>query len=212
METVSTMDAAHSALRRAIGRLIAAMMIADRRVSADEIDETARLDFIGLGPLGPLVRDELERATRMPIDVGQACEALRGSGSALVGTVLSVLADVAASDGRVDDDEARLFTAVATRLGTAMCDIRDYLKPEASPPSGGEREEEATDDAAAALRTFGLAATATPAAVDAAYLGLVERYDPAKVVPLGPEFVALAVRKLAALTDSYEIARAAAGG
>src|SRR6185369_3565774 len=95
----------HSTLRHAIARLVAAMMVADRRLSTDEIDEAARLDHIGLGPLSPLVQEELQRAMRMPIEVGDACAALSGSGPALIGTVLSALAGVAASDGAIDDDE-----------------------------------------------------------------------------------------------------------
>jgi hypothetical protein len=40
--------------------------------------------------------------------------------------------------------------------------------------------------------------------LDAAYLALVERYDPGKVIPFGPEFVALAVRRLSDITAAYE--------
>jgi DnaJ-domain-containing protein 1 len=43
--------------------------------------------------------------------------------------------------------------------------------------------------------------------LEAAYLGLVERYDPAKVIPLGADFVVLAVSKLAEITAAFERAR-----
>jgi hypothetical protein len=210
----------HSTLRGAIARLVAAMMVADRRLSTEEIDEAARLDGIGLGPLSPLVQDELQRATRAPIEIDDACVALSGTGPALVGTVLSVLAGVAASDGAIDADESRLFAAVATRLGAGPCDIRDYVASDETP-----REVESTGSAVPpvpsaaaddvggeALHAFGLGRTATRAQIDAAYLDVVERYDPVKVAPLGPEFVLLAVQKLAGLSELYEIARDAAHG
>lgn len=210
----------HSTLRGAIARLVTAMMIADRRLSTNELDEATRLDGIGLGPLSPLVRDELQRATRMPIEIDEACASLSGTGPALIGTVLSVLAGVAASDGTIDADEVRLFAAIASRLGAGMRDIHDYLPSDDAP-----REVESTtsampdvsraapdDEGTKALHALGLGETATRAQIDAAYLGAVERYDPAKVVPLGPEFVLLAVQKLAALSELYEIARDAARG
>ena len=210
----------HSTLRGAIARLVAAMMAADRRLSVAEIDEAARLDRIGLGPLSPLVQEELQRATRMPIDVDGACTALCGTGPALIGTVLSVLAGVAMSDGAIDEDETRVFAAIASRLGTTMRDIHDYVGsdeptedveptvsrlPRTPNVAGG-------GEGAKALQALGLGASATRADIDAAYLGLVERYDPAKVAPLGAEFVVLAVQKLAALSDLYEVARDAATG
>jgi DnaJ-domain-containing protein 1 len=211
MET-TTSTFGQSTVRRAIARLVAAMMVADRRLATGELDEATRLDGIGLGPLGPLVQEELERATRMPIDLDTACAPLRGTGPALTGTVLSVLADVAESDGAIDDDEARVFAAIAGRLGAGSRDIRDFVAAEGpapeTPPAvpSSAAALVANGDATHALRAFGLGADATRAEIDAAYLALVERYDPAKVVPLGAEFVVLAVQKLAALTSLYEIA------
>ena len=213
-----TATSGQSTLRHAIARLLAAMMVADRRLTTAEIDAARRLDYIGLGPLSPLVDEELQRATRMPIDIGDACAALSGTGPALIGTVLAALARVAASDGSVDDLERGTFGAIATRLGARMVDIRDYLE-EHEPRSGTgtiaaapavARRAAVPDDAANALRALGLGATANSAEVDAAYLRRVEQYDPMKVAPLGPDFVALAVRKLAALTELYATARDAA--
>jgi hypothetical protein len=48
--------------------------------------------------------------------------------------------------------------------------------------------------------------------VDAAYLALVERWDPRAVAPMGAEFVALAVRKIAAATRAWEAVTAASPG
>jgi hypothetical protein len=208
-----------AALRPAIARLVAAMMVADRRLATAEIDTADRLDRFGLGPLSGHVREELERATRMPIELEQPCAVLRGSGPALIGTVLAILADVAASDGGIDDDERRVFGVIAGRLGAGMTDIADYLDGEAHgdgvaaprPEASVARTSPAVDEGAGALRALGLGAAANPAEIDAAYLRLVERYDPAKVAPLGADFAALAVRKLAALTELYEVARDAAG-
>jgi DnaJ-domain-containing protein 1 len=213
-----TPTSGQSTLRHAIARLVAAMMVADRRLSMQEIDAAARLDYIGLGPLSPLVREELQRATRMPIDVGDACTALRGTGAALIGTVLAALAGIAASDGAAGDDERRVFAAIATRLGARTVELPDYLEGQESrsaPASAAApavaRRAAAADDGANALRVLGLGTAANPAEVDAAYLRLVEEYDPMKVAPLGADFVALAIRKLAALTELYATARDAAG-
>jgi hypothetical protein len=216
----SHLDLSRPTPRVAIARLVAAMMVADRRLTTEEIDEARRLDHIGLGPLSPIVNDELQRATRRPIDVGDACRALSGTGSGLIGTVLSVLADVAASDGAVDDDERRMFATIANRLGARMAEIQDYLEPAeprgavetAAPAAAAGRGVVQGDDGAETLRAFGLGTTASPADVDAAYLRLVEQYDPVKVAPLGADFVVLAVRKLAALTELYEVARRSAKG
>ena len=211
MDATST----HSTLRRAIARLVTAMMVADRRLSTDELDQAARLDHIGLGPLSPLVQEELQRAARIPIDLREACLALSGTGPALIGTVLSALADVAASDGTVDDDERRVFTVIADRLGARRCRLEDYLHAD-DDDGGTDTSAPAVADVGAAgenaLRALGLRATARRADVDEAYLRVVEQYDPAKVAPLGADFVALAVRKLAALTDLYGTAREAAKG
>jgi uncharacterized tellurite resistance protein B-like protein len=214
----SDLDVSHSPPRAAIARLVAAMMVADRRLATAEIDEASRLDHIGLGPLSPIVRDELQRATRIPIDVGDACTALSGTGPALIGTVLSVLAHIAASDGAVDDDERRMFATIANRLGARMAEIQDYLESdesgdvETTTAGAPLRSAVRADDRADTLRALGLGSTAGPAEVDAAYLRLVEQYDPAKVAPLGADFVVLVVRKLAALSDLYEAARHAAKG
>lgn len=219
-EGMSTdLDPNRSMLRRAMARLIAAMMIADRRISADELDEASRLDHLGLGALSSFVREEIDHATRMPIDVTQACSTLSGMGPALVDMVLSVLAHVAASDGAVDDAERRLFATVASALGVGAREItarsgsserNDGIEP--SRPVAARARAIRGDDRANAFRTLGLAAAASAADVDRAYLRLVEDYDPAKVAPLGADFAVLAVRRLEALSDAYEVARDAARG
>jgi hypothetical protein len=198
--------------RRAIAQLVTAMIVADRRVTTGEVDVATRLDRIGLGPLGTIVREDLRRATTMPIDIDGACSRLAGAGATLIGTVLSVLAEVAASDGAIDADESRVFDAVAHRLGTRMRDVRDWIEDGAGAAAEAVAAgtAERWDDPALALRALGLPESASRADIDAAFVRLVEQYDPAKIAPLGAEFVALAIRKLAVLRDQYETARRAA--
>jgi hypothetical protein len=64
-----------------------------------------------------------------------------------------------------------------------------------------DRAARGSDEGANSRRALGLGANANPAEVDAAYLRLVEQYDPANVAQLGADFVVLAVQKLAALTE-----------
>ena len=67
---------------------------------------------------------------------------------------------------------------------------------------------------AAAYAVLGLEPGASAAAVDEAYRAVIERYQPIKVLDLGPEFAILAVRRLAAATAGYTMivgAGAAAG-
>lgn len=60
-------------------------------------------------------------------------------------------------------------------------------------------------DAAAeeAYRVLGLQPGASWASLNAAYLRQVNRYNPNRVAPLGPEIEALAVRKLAEATAAF---------
>ncbi len=60
---------------------------------------------------------------------------------------------------------------------------------------------------AQAYRVLGLEPGATTPRLDRAYLTLVDRYNPAKVVDLGADFVALAVRRLAEATAAFEAIR-----
>jgi uncharacterized tellurite resistance protein B-like protein len=57
---------------------------------------------------------------------------------------------------------------------------------------------------ALAYGRLGLGADVSRAEIEAAYRALVERYNPAKVIDLGPEFAILAVRKLAEATTAFE--------
>jgi len=60
-----------------------------------------------------------------------------------------------------------------------------------------------------AYRLLGVEPGARPEEVDAAYAALLARYDPLKVIELGPEFAVLAVRKLRVVTHAFEVVRGA---
>lgn len=62
-----------------------------------------------------------------------------------------------------------------------------------------------------ARRLLGVDAAATREDIDAAYLAQVSRFNPAGVVAMGPEFVALAVHRLADATAAWEVLAGAAG-
>ncbi len=199
-------------------------MVADGRVAPAELDVVTRLDRAGLGPLSWRVRRELDRATRGPLDIDAACATVRGAGVTLVGAVLTMLARIAAAGRRVGEPEQKLFAAVAERLGVEPEAARRHVEPlwPRRSEAGDDRPERhpvrfaepepgprVFDGAAAALQQLGLGRDASSADVDAAYLRLVDRYDPGRLAPLGADFVTLAVRELASLTEAYERARSA---
>jgi len=197
-------------LHDAVARLVVGVMVADGHVAAGELDLVSRLDRAGLGPLAGRVRRELEQAAREPIDVDRACQTVRASGMALVGAVLSMLARIAGVGERRVASEQALLVAIAERLGVDREQARSHLEPLRHDSRSATRQGRASFDAAdAALRQLGLGRTASRAEVDEAYLRLVDRYDPGKLALLGADFVKLAVRELAALTEAYERARGA---
>lgn len=84
--------------------------------------------------------------------------------------------------------------------------MRGEEAPAADPPAtGGAALQHA-------YRVLGIDAAASRSHLDAAYLGLVERYNPVKVAGLGAEFAALAVRKLVEATAAFETVLAAQPG
>jgi DnaJ-domain-containing protein 1 len=198
-------------LHDAVARLVVAVMIADGRVTAGEIDVVARLDHAGLGPLSWRVHQALERLVLEPLDVRAACVTVRTAGRTLVAAVLSMLGRVAGGNWGASAAEVERFMGIANELGVRGEEARRHLGPLRRDPAatmhpGGRPHVDGTE---AALRQLGLACGASRAEIEAAYLSLVERYDPGKLAPLGADFVKLAVRELAALTESFERAHAA---
>jgi len=227
--------------RQLIARLAVALLLADGRVSPHELDAIERLDALGLGPLADFAEAELRHARHEPIDVTAAAAALAGLSPAAAAVILTVLAEIAASDGTMSHGEVAVLNTVASRLGIAMRDAAHIVEaalaahgatlaegPEALDkepqrprlpvarvlprrPVGapGVTAEPMAADLERAQRMLGVAAGASHAEVEAAYAGLVARYDPAKVVALGGDFAALAVHKLYGITRAFETVCAA---
>jgi uncharacterized tellurite resistance protein B-like protein len=222
--------------RRLIARLAVAVMVADGQITPSEYEALERLDGLGLGPLSDLAEDEIRNASRQPIDVRATCEGLAQATPEAAAVIMSVLAEIAASDRLVSRAELETLHTVARLLGlnatdaahilsAAMSEYGASLGGDESVRSGGpspsqpervgvirHRDGEAaaaapaTEQAALqhAYRVLGIDAATSRAHVDAAYLGLVERYNPVKVASLGAEFAALAVRKLVEATAAFE--------
>jgi uncharacterized tellurite resistance protein B-like protein len=220
--------------RRLIARLAVAVMVADGRITPSEYDALERLDGLGLGPLSDLAEDEIRMATRQPIDLRAACEGLAQATPQAAAVILSVLAEIAASDGSVSSAEVNTLHTVATLLGlnaaetahilsAAMTEYEATMAADSTAPSGGAAKQtrervvvvRQTDEPPVAAGVdqselqraccvLGIDAGASRAHLDATYLALVERYNPAKVADLGAEFAALAVRRLAEVTAAFE--------
>ena len=212
--------------RRLIARLAVAVMVADGRITPSEYDALERLDALGLGPLSNLAEDEIRAATRHPIDLRATCEGLARATPQAAAVILSVLAEIAASDSSVSPAELDTQRSVATLLGletsetvhilsAAMTEYGATLAVDSAAPSSAASNPEYVEERAVtptvhqaelerAYRVLGIDAAASRAGVDAAYLELVERYNPSKVADLGAEFAALAVRRLAEATSAFE--------
>lgn len=221
--------------RRLIARLAVAVMVADGRITPSEYEALEHLDSLGLGPLSDLAEDEIRHAAGHPIDLRETCAGLARATPQAAAVILSVLAEIAASDRCVSRPELETIRSVATLLGLSSVQtfhiltaaITEYgatLADDATEPgaaASGVRRERVTvlrrkdpeptavpvvepAELQNAYRVLGIDADASRAHLDAAYLGLVERYNPAHVAVLGAEFAALAVRKLVAVTTAFE--------
>jgi len=191
------------------------------------------LDGLGLGPISEQAQQEIQRARHAPIDLVSACGPLVSASPQAMATIMATLAELAACDGDVSAAEVRVIERVAECLGFDRAQLPHLLESavltpgvriehsiQTPPPAPAAARRPAAPaapgqppapvaDTSDALRALGLVAGASRAQVDAAYLALVERFDPSRVVDLGPEFVVLAVRKLSRLTAAYEAAVAA---
>lgn len=72
-----------------------------------------------------------------------------------------------------------------------------------APPSSVVSGAVSEASLAAAYAVLGLEPGTAAAAVEDAYRAVIERYQPVKVLDLGPEFAVLAVRRLATATAAY---------
>ncbi len=204
---------------RLIARLAVAVVAADGRIATAELVALKRLDGLGLGPLANAARLETERAIHEAVDVRATCAALLPLREDAAILLLTVLAEIAASDRLLAPGEREVFNTVAEHLGVdaavaaRILEAATWPAPDAagepkplSPPARDETVAQRDPNHQRAFRVLGLEPGASRLRIDASYLQLVQRYDPARVGGLGPEFAALAVRRLATITDAYEAA------
>jgi tellurite resistance protein len=207
--------------RRLIARLAVAIAAADGHVTPNELLATEELDLLGLGRLSRLVQEELVAAVDQPIELRETCAGLVGLGPQTGAIILTVLAHIAASEGAVSPREREAYGTIAACLGIPGRDAGHILDAaiaatharRAQPEEAAERAPAApavgASARARAWRVLGLEPGTPRDRLEAAYLAAVERYDPAKVMPLGADFVRLSIRKLAELTDAFDEVRAA---
>jgi DnaJ-domain-containing protein 1 len=209
--------------RRLVARLAVAVMAADRRVGPTELaaleglgvremPAIARLDRLGLGALSTLAFEEARRTASRPPQLDDACASLRATLPNAIPGVLAALTEIAASDGPLVPAETRVLGAIAKRLGMPTNEARllfattvaAELAPGEADLTIGRSRPVSSVALAQARRVLGVQAGARVDTIEAAYRRLVERYNPAKVAALGGDFAALAVRKLAGITDAYD--------
>jgi DnaJ-domain-containing protein 1 len=211
------MEREHDApIGRLIARLAAAVIAADHRITSSELASSERLDRLNLGALGGILRDEIERAVHAPIDVAATCAALPRLGDDGAALVLTALADLVASDRVVALRERDVFFTIARDLGVAPAQAARILdaaispdgRPETVPtPSFEGRPEAAPFSGHGAFLVLGLEPGASRSRIETTYREALEHYDPLRMArELGPDFAALAVRRLAKITDAYEAA------
>ncbi|MCX8073149.1 MAG: TerB family tellurite resistance protein [Candidatus Binatia bacterium] len=217
----------------ALARLAMAVMVADGRITSEELATAAVLDELGLGPMRPRLLAELEQTRSGRLELEPAIAALAALSPRARAVIFEVLAELAAADGDLSQTEAALLDRLAARW-----DLEPATSSKIPPPplrSEDKPSEEAgvkvpirTSEAEArssstmesgaaptrfgdglppelvrALEVLGLPPDASPAAVDEAFRALVHRYDPAHVIDLGPEFAVLAIRRLGQIADAY---------
>lgn len=204
-------------------------MASDARVTSSEIAAVAALVRLGLGSLEAITREELARAAEAPLDVVPACAALVAAYPDAGGTILAALADLAVSDGELDPREVALLGRIGDALDVAPSIVAHVVRaaaaeagvplPTGEPPQPEPATRRSAPSVAAASAAsvaapvpaaldeayaiLGLDPGAPPAAVEQAYRAQLERYQPLKVLDLGPEFAVLAVRRLAAATAAF---------
>jgi uncharacterized tellurite resistance protein B-like protein len=215
-----------------IAQLAVAVMVADARMTSSERAAAEQLNGWGLGSLSGLVEREIQRAMLQPINVRAVCAALAPMGPDACSVILTALAEIAASDREVSEAELSMLNIIGNLLGLDAADTNQILQTAIA--GSGARIVANMADAGAAARTNGdlecgwsadyngadcdssigdsyrllaLQPGADAAQLNDALLRTVERYNPAKFADLGPEFVALAVRKLGETTAAFELLR-----
>ncbi len=217
----------------ALARLAAGVIVADGRVTTAELMSADVLDQLGLGPMRQRLLAELERARTEGLDLEPAVAAVSRLSPRARAVIFEVLAELAAADGELSNQEALLLDKLATRWDLevpppwqkptapgpqahASADskgVRVPVKTGDRSPAAAESEADRASvtpagnglspEAESALAVLGLPSDASPDAVDEAFRALVHRYNPAHVIDLGPEFALLAIRRLSRIADAY---------
>ena len=184
-------------VQRLTARLAVAVMTGDGVVDVPELEALAHLDYLGFGRISNLVREEMQRALREPIDLEETCArfhaALPHSGPA----VLAALAAISASNLAVPMKELWALRTISRLLA-----VPDDVADQAFSPA-----LEIVEAAEHRARSSKVAPTTHRERLEQlveAYRRVIERFDPEKVRVLGPEFVALAVRQLSRASAEFE--------
>ena len=183
--------------RRVIARLAVAIMAADGRITTSEMDTVSHLDGLGLGDLAGPVREEIEAATRHPIDPTEACAQLPSLPREAAATIVAALAEIALADKVLSRRESHVLVLIARALGLADEETEEIVRAslaahggrvsgeadsppsphapaevEPSPPSAAAPEgvTDETSRLAWAQHMLGIGADAAREQVDEAYL------------------------------------------
>ena len=103
--------------RSIIARLAVAVMAADGRITAGELDVASHLDSLGLGDLSDPVRAEIQIAMRDPIDPVAVCGELTPLSREAAATIVAALAEIALADRMLSRRESQVLFLIARALG-----------------------------------------------------------------------------------------------
>lgn len=103
--------------RSIIARLAVAVMAADGRITAGELDVASHLDSLGLGDLSGPVRAEIQIAMRDPIDPVAVCGELTPLSREAAATIVAALAEIALADRMLSRRESQVLVLIARALG-----------------------------------------------------------------------------------------------
>ena len=103
--------------RSIIARLAVAVMAADGRITAGELEVASHLDSLGLGDLSGPVRAEIQIAMRDPIDPVAVCGELTPLSREAAATIVAALAEIALADRVLSRRESQVLFLIARALG-----------------------------------------------------------------------------------------------
>ena len=103
--------------RSVIARLAVAVMAADGRITAGELEVASHLDSLGLGDLSGPVRAEIQIAMRDPIDPVAVCGELTPLSREAAATIVAARAEIALADRVLSRRESQLLFLIARALG-----------------------------------------------------------------------------------------------